>query len=186
MSITLYANFADASNGEKALGALLDHGAQPIDLTAFFPTDYETPDVHEVGSNVKHGITTTTPADAAKGASKGAGVGLGLGALAALASLAIPGFGLVTGGGALATALVTVAGTTMGGAVTGGVAGFLQDQGVQTQVASDSESALRNGEAVLVVKLPTGDLTEIQARELVLKYQGEVFGRIELPIATAT
>lgn len=181
MHVTLYANFPDAANGEKALGALLDRGAQPIDLSAFFPSEYETPDVHEVGSNVRHGITTTTGEDARVGAAKGASYGLGFGTLAALVSLSIPGFGLVTGGGALATAIGSVAGATAGGAVTGGVAGFLQDQGAPTHIASQS---LRNGEAVLVVKAPTGQLTEDQARELLLKYQGSIFGRVEQPIAT--
>jgi hypothetical protein len=186
MHVTIYANFPDAANCEKALGALLDRGAQPIDLSAFFPSEYETPDVHEVASNVRHGVTTTTKEDAKQGARKGAGYGLGVGTLAALVSLAIPGFGLVTGGGALATALGSVAGSTVGGALTGGVAGFLEDQGITTRVASDSDAALRNGEAVLVVKAPTGHLTEEQASELLLKYHGQIFGRVEQPITTGS
>lgn len=181
MFITLHASFEDAALGEKAMGALLDHGVAREDLSGFFPADFETEDVHEVRATLKHGITTTTSADAASGAAKGAGVGLGLGALATLASLLIPGFGLVTGGGALATALATAAGTTVGGAVAGGVAGFLQDQGVDHQVALDSEAALRHGRAVVVVRCPSGGLSESEISAILLKYHANTFGRIESP-----
>lgn len=184
MLTTLYANFADAANCEKALGALLDHGAEPADLSAFFPKDYQTPDVHEVQATVTHGVTTTTSADAAAGAGKGAGIGFGLGAVAALASLAIPGWGIITGGGALATAIGAMIGTTAAGAVTGGVAGFLEDQGVDKQIAADSEKALEHGEAVLVARVPSGKVTEELARELMVKYLGQVFGRVDQPVTT--
>lgn len=177
MSTTLYANFIDAALAEKAMGALLDHGAEREDISGFFPKGYQQKDVHEVAPNVKHGITTTTSADAAAGAAAGAGVGLGLGAAAALASLFVPGFGFVTGGGALVTALAAMAGTTVAGAVTGGVAGFLQDQGVDGQIALDSEAALKNGDAVLIVRTPSGPLNDVQVSEILGKYRGAVYAR---------
>lgn len=170
--VTFYASFPDAANGEKALGALLDHGAQPVDLTAFFPYDFETPDGHE-----KLGVTTAA-ADAPRATTQSV-VGQQAGTLAALLSQAVPGFGVVTGGGALASAIGAVVGSTVGGALTGGVAGFLQDQGVATKIACNSESALRNGETVLVVKSPSGALAEELARDLLLKYDGHIFGCIE-------
>jgi len=179
MFITLHASFEDAALGEKAMGALLDHGVAREDLSGFFPSDYQTEDVHEVRADLKHGITTTTAADAASGAAKGAGVGLGVAALATLASLLIPGFGLVTGGGALATALIGAAGTTAGGALAGGIAGYLQDQGVEEQVALDSEAALRNGRAVVVVRCPSGKLSESEISAILLKYHASTFGRSE-------
>lgn len=172
MSNTIYANFPDAAHAEKALGALLDRGAKQEDLNAFFPADYfsdkdrDTNDVEKATS----GVTTTTGQDAAVGSGKGAGVGFGVGALAALASLMIPGFGLVTGGGALATAMIGLAGATAGGAVAGGVAGFMQDQGTPERIALDSEAALKNGKAVIVVNCPTGDLGEFEVREILSKY----------------
>ncbi|MBN9417860.1 hypothetical protein ABS71_00305 [bacterium SCN 62-11] len=181
MFITLHASFEDAALGEKAMAALLDHGVAKEDLSGFFPSDFETEDVHEVRANLKHGITTTTSADAAAGAAKGAGVGLGLGAVATLASLLIPGFGLVTGGGALASALIGAAGTTVGGALAGGVAGYLEDQGVDHQVALDSEAALRHGRAVVVVRCPSGKLSEADISAILLKYHASTFGRIEAP-----
>ena len=185
MFITLHASFEDAALGEKAMGALLDHGVAKEDLSAFFPTDYQTDDVHEVRANLNHGITTTTGADAAAGAAKGAGVGLGLGAIATLASLLIPGFGLVTGGGALATAIITAAGATAGGAVAGGVAGYLEDQGVDTKVALDSEAAVRNGRAVVIVRCPSGKLGEAEISEILLKYHASTFGRTQASIVVA-
>ena len=182
MSTSLYANFPDAAQAEKALGALLDRGATVTDLTAFFPPGYfsdEDPAVSDVAKAVA-GVTTTSPADAASGAGKGAGMGLGVGALAALASLMIPGFGLVTGGGALATAMIGLAGATAGGAVAGGVAGFMQDQGVPERIALDSEAAWKNGHALLVVQCPTGKLGEFEVREIFSKYHAVDYGRNEV------
>ena len=177
MKTTLYTSFIDAALAEKAMGALTDHGLEREDISGLFPAEYETKDIHEVGPTVKHGITTTTSADAASGAVTGAGVGLGVGTVAALASLFIPGFGLVTGGSALVTALAAMAGTTAAGAVAGGVAGFFQDQGVDSRIAIDSEEALKNGQAVLIVRAPSGPLDEVQISTILSKYQGFSFAR---------
>lgn len=178
MSRILHGSFADAASAEKALGAMFDHGVQKEDVSAFFPADYETPDRHEVAANVNHGITTTTGADAAAGAAKGAGIGLGVGAIATLASLLIPGVGIVTGGGALVTALMAAAGTAAGGAVAGGVGGYLQDQGVEQKVALDAEAALKNGRAVILVQTPSGNVGEDEIGELLSKYGGIAFGGV--------
>jgi len=118
----------------------------------------------------KQGLSTTTPGDAAAGAAKGAGIGLGVGVLAALASLVIPGFGLVVGGGALATALAGAAGATAAGAVAGGVHGYLKDQGVPDQVAMDYDYAVNTGGAVLAVTVPSGNVDEATCREILAKY----------------
>lgn len=171
MNVTLYANFPDAAQAEQALAALLDRGADRKDLSAVFPATYQS---HFSGQKAVEeatsGITTTTAADAAAGAEKGGVIGLALGALAALASLVIPGVGLVTGGGALAMALTGVVGTTAGGALAGGVAGFLKDQGVPERVALDYESALKNGRAIIMVDTPTGKIGEAEVREIFSKY----------------
>jgi hypothetical protein len=99
--------------------------------------------------------------------------------LGGLATLFIPGFGLVTGGSALATALGAVAGTTVGGAITGGVAGYLQDQGVSQRVAVDTEQALKHGSATISVDCPTGKLGEAEVMEILSKYHAESYGRAE-------
>lgn len=121
----------------------------------------------------KQGLSTTTPGDAAAGAAKGAGIGLGVGVLAALASLIIPGFGLVAGGGALATAIAGAAGATAAGAVAGGVHGFLKDQGVPDQAALDYDHAVKTGGAVLAITVPSGDVDEATCREILSKYNAQ-------------
>ncbi len=179
MIVTIYSRFPDAALAEKGMGALLDQGASRADITGFFPEGYQTPDVHEVAATVVNGITTTTEVDAAVGAAKGAGIGLGLGAAAAIGSLLIPGFGLVTGGGALASALIGWAGSTAGGSIAGGVAGFLQDQGVDQQILIDQEAALKNGRATVVVTCPSGTLSALEVEGILVKYQGETFAKVE-------
>lgn len=181
MNCTLYASFPNAADAEKAIAAVMDRGAQLDDLSALFPPTYGKPAESNLDL-VQHaieGISTTTPADAAKGAGKGAGIGLGLGAAVGLASLLIPGFGIVTGGGALATVLMGVGGSAAAGAVAGGVAGFLEDQGIAHRVAVDSEAAVKNGKAVVCVNCPTGGLGEFEIREIFSKYGADSMGRAE-------
>lgn len=103
--------------------------------------------------SAKEGVSTTTALDAAAGLAKGAGIGLGVGILAVLASLFIPGFGLVTGGGALAMALGAGAATTAGGAIVGSVTGYLVDQGIPAEIAVDYEKARLDGGAIISVNL---------------------------------
>ena len=180
MKTSLFVQFADASQAERALAALVDLGGDTKDMTAMFPHGYQS--VRGSRTEVEEavaGVSVTTGADAAKGAEKGAVMGLGVGALAALASLAIPGFGLVTGGGALATALIGLAGSTAAGAMAGGVAGYLQDQGVPSRIALDAEAAVKNGSAVITIDVPTGSLGEFEVMETVSKYHAVSFGRQE-------
>ena len=181
MQVTIYTRFEDAAQAEKGLAALLDRGASQKDLFAMFPEHYrvrsDSGDT-EVEQAVE-GITTTTLPDAELGAEKGMAVGVSIGAVAALASLVIPGFGIVTGGSALALALLGVAGATIGGAFAGGVAGYFEDQGVPTRIALDSAEALKNGAAVVAVDCPTGKLGEFEVLEILNKYHAESFGRAE-------
>jgi uncharacterized membrane protein len=118
----------------------------------------------------KQGISTTTAADAGAGAVKGAGWGLGIGALAALASLVVPGVGLVVGGGALAAALGGVAAATGAGAAAGAVTGYLKDQGVDHQVAVDYDKTIQSGGALIAVSAPSGDCSREEIMEVLNKY----------------
>lgn len=169
----LHASFQDYKMAEKAVGALLDHGVPKENITMVGPADGEDHQKH-----AEHGVTTTTGADAAAGAAKGAGAGLVAGAIGLLASLFIPGFGIVTGGGALATALATAAGTTAAGAVAGSVAGFLQDQGVDEMAAQDFEKAIKNGGALVQVMTPAKDVPTGQIQELLTKYGATKFAGV--------
>lgn len=127
-------------------------------------------DDHDAEGSAKHGISTTTGADAGSGAMKGAGIGLGLGILAGIASLFVPGVGLVVGGGALAAALGGAAATTAAGAVAGGVTGYLKDQGVDAHIAEDYDNVVKNGGALLAVTVPSGNVDEARVREILGKY----------------
>ncbi|MCC6728473.1 MAG: hypothetical protein IT208_03955 [Chthonomonadales bacterium] len=191
MSDTLYAQFADPSLAERAAGALLDYGVRKGDLSLLTGAAAPGPRPHfvtergvtvaadatgygdaegDLEAAAKGGITTTTPGDAASGAAKGAGIGLGVGVIAALAAIAVPGFGLVAGGGALATAIGAAAGTTAAGAVAGGAYGYLKDQGVPDRVAEDYNAALEQGGALLAVTLPSGDVDRPTAEGVLAKY----------------
>ena len=172
---TVYANFADVDMAQKALGALLDHGvaAEELTLVANTAQPGAAPDGHMENAlqSAREGISTTTANDAAAGMAKGAGVGLGLGVVGVLASLFIPGFGLVTGGGALAMALGAGAATTVGGAVVGSVTGYLVDQGVPADLAVDYEKARLKGGAIISVHVPIQGPERVDIEATLAKYQ---------------
>ena len=173
---TLYASFADVDMAQKALGALLDHGVAENDLTLVANT--AEPGAAPTNGHMEHalqsakeGITTTTAKDAAAGMAKGAGLGLGLGVVGVLASLFIPGFGLVTGGGALALALGAGAATTAAGAMAGSVTGYLVDQGVPADVAVDYEKARLNGGAIISIHMALRGPERVELEKILTKYQ---------------
>lgn len=175
MRTSLHATFANASDARKVIGAFLDHGADSDDITLLINHPDDKPeaglaDSYEEEVKAEHGITTTTAKDAAAGAAKGAGVGLGLGSLAILASLAVPGVGLVMGGGALAAAIAGAVGTTAAGAVAGGVAGYLKDQGIPDEAVTRIASTYSEGGALISVALPSGSLELVEAESLIAKY----------------
>lgn len=180
----LYASFADPVMAEKAVGALMDQGVKSEDISLVFSEAYVktkggVSTMHEakdVVEEAKRGVTTTTEADAAVGTAKGAGIGLGVGTLAALASLFVPGVGLVTGAGVLATALGAVAGSIAAGAVVGGVAGFLEDQGVPQEAARKYDETLIGGGAVIAIRLPSMEVSQAGVRQTLSKYQAVNFG----------
>jgi len=183
---TIYASFTDPASAERAVGALLDHGVKDEDISLVATPAYrgdeamadmdDDEDEDPVAAG-KHGISTTTGADAASGAITGAGVGLGLGAVAAIASIFLPGVGLVTGGGALAAAMAGAAATTAAGGVVGGVTGYLKDQGVPDTHAEQYHETIRGGGAVIAVHVPSGDISHAEIQEVLMKYGGHGFGR---------
>jgi hypothetical protein len=174
---TLYASFVDAPAAERAAAALLDHGARAEDISILannqLPTSTPAADVAEAVESehtAKTGITTTTAADAGLGAAKGTAVGLGVGILAAVASVFIPGLGLVIGGGALATAVAGAAASAGAGAIAGGIAGYLKDQGMGDDLVASYSNAFAAGNAVLAVGVPSGDLAAEEIEPYLTKY----------------
>jgi uncharacterized membrane protein len=70
----------------------------------------------------------------------------------------------------LATAIGGMVATTGAGAVVGGVTGFLKDQGVEEHVAQKYGETITSGGAILAVNVPSDDVDEIKAREILEKY----------------
>ncbi len=150
------------------------------------PTDMNAATDSRRGSNTAHSmtdspiaaegefaLTTTTPADAAKGAAGGTLVGLGVGLLAGAAALTIPGVGMVLAAGPLWAAFGAALGTTAAGAVAGGVTGYLRDMGVEGGVADLHHEALTAGGTLVTVHLDENDDTASVAA-LLAKYGGAV------------
>ncbi len=136
------------------------------------PLDQGGPDspASNADLSAKQGLSTTTPEDAGEGAVKGTGIGLGLGILASLAALAVPGFGLVLGGGALAAAIGATALTAGAGAIAGGVTGYLKEQGVPGEAAERYHGTVAGGGAVLSINLPSGQVDQATAQQVLSKY----------------
>lgn len=166
--MTLFASFNTIADAERAAGALLDQGARKEELSVVSHSDGSAVLSSGHAEDVaKHGITTTTGADAAMGAAKGLSVGMGVGILGTLAALLIPGVGLVLGAGAVATAL---AGTAVAGAAAGGIVGFLKDQGMNEEAAAEYHARVAAGGAILSLGVPSGSLSEADAEALLVKY----------------
>jgi len=175
MRVNIYASFNDTATAQNAVGALLDHGILQDDITLVLPvspgdTEQGIQDAENTMSGAEKGLTTTTGADAAVGATKGAFVGFGVGALAVLASILVPGVGLVVGGGALATALAGAAATTVAGSVAGGVTGFLKDQGVPADEITHFTNVYEGGGAILTVTAPSNGHSASDIEAILGKY----------------
>ena len=175
MAQVIYASFTDVELAKKAAGALLDKGikAEQLSLVTRNP-GYHRDEDQAASDTAKKGITTTTPGDAALGAVEGGVIGVGVGVLAAVASLLVPGFGIVVGGGALATAIAGALGATGAGAVSGGALGYLKDQGVDNEVAEKFDADLDAEGALVSVDMPSGDVTNADVEEVFGKYRGNV------------
>lgn len=184
----IYATFADPNMAERAGGALIDHGVAPEHISIVFPENYKATVLSDYRSDARNGVmegkdaedvaksglTTTTSGDATSGAAKGAGIGLAAGTAAALASVFIPGVGLVLGGGALALAIAGMAGTTAAGAVAGGVTGYLKDQGVPAEDIEFHEKIVVGGGAMLTVTPSFEEYDNVAIESILKKYQGNV------------
>lgn len=176
MRINIYASFNDTTMAKDAVGALLDHGVDKDDITLVLPVnperdlDEETERAENTLESAASGITTTTRDDAMVGATKGAFVGFGVGSIAALASILIPGVGLIVGGGALAMALVGAGAATVAGSVAGGVVGYLKDQGVPEEESQRFSNVYEQGGAILNVSAPSNGVSPMTIEEVLAKY----------------
>ena len=173
----IHASYANPDDAARAVAALMDHGAHHDDISVYVknrPAHWDDKDDTtgtDVVKTAESGITTTTAQDAAAGGVKGAGIGLGVGILAGLAAIAIPGAGLVIGGGALATAVAGALATTAAGAVAGGVYGYLADQGINEEAVTRIHSNIESGGALVSVSAPSSKLNHEQIEAILAKYE---------------
>ena len=190
MNNSIYASFVDPVMAERATGALLDHGVKADYISVVFPGGYVSTNGHrdvtaqDIEDTGERGITTTTTEDAKSGAATGAGIGLVGGTIAALASVFVPGFGIVLGGGALAMALGAVATSTAAGAIAGGVTGYLKDQGVPEHAVEDYGRVLSAGGAMISVATPVEGVDSASITSLLEKYDGRVSSQSMSPPST--
>ena len=186
MRTTLHATFNDPESGARAVGALIDHGVDPTDVSVFVkdvPPEWGGPDTDsaDLQRQARDGITLTTTQDAVEGGARGAGIGLGIGALAALASVTIPGAGIVIGGGALTMALGGAVAATAAGAVAGAAVGYLKDQGVDEHTARRFTDHVVSGGALVSVSVPSNGVSSEKAEALLAKYTGHDIVRAQAP-----
>lgn len=173
---TLIAAFHNPDNAARAAGALLDHGVKHdhLDLLAgvAFANSWKTNGVvdEDLQDKAESGVTTTTAADALIGARTGAGIGAAIGILGTLASLVIPGYGIVIGGGALATALTSAVGTAAAGATAGGVTGYLKDLGADHAISTEFDGVIRKDGAVLAIHIAADGPQESVIKSILGKY----------------
>lgn len=177
MRETIHAAFHHPDSAARAVGALLDHGVDPSDVSILVQTP---PDGWKVGEpedaitlkkQAKDGITVTTPQDAIGGGLVGTGIGAGIGILAALAAIAVPGVGLVLGGSAMAAGLAL--GTTAAGTIAGATVGYLKDQGIDEDRARTLSERVSSGGALLSVIAPSNSVLPQAIRGILGKYSDE-------------
>ncbi|MCE9558569.1 MAG: hypothetical protein K8R88_06420 [Armatimonadetes bacterium] len=175
MRENIFATLPTTDSATQAIGALLDHGVQAEDVSILIKNmPHVNGEETHVRDQAEKGISVTTTDDAAVGAMKGAGIGLGIGTVAAIASVAVPGFGLVLGGGALAAAIGGMAGATAAGAMTGAVHGYLVDQGVEPEHVARLSETVESGGALIGVSYPSGNVNSREIITVFEKYGGTV------------
>ena len=182
MTQSLFASFANINDAERAMGALLDHDVKPKEISLLAHESHKDQldsfsasknlSLEDLRDHAESGITTTTSADAEVGALKGATIGMGVGVVATLASIFIPGVGLVIGGGALSLAIAGAAGATGVGAISGGAFGFLKDQGVTEPHLTAYQSTYNSGGAVMSVDI-SGRIDQADIHRILAKYNAE-------------
>lgn len=182
MAQMIAALFDSREDAKRAVHALEDHGVDSSAISVLAVADDGSGKMSNLDESERveppgkdGGISTTTAGDAEKGAAEGAAIGAGLGVLAALASIFVPGFGLITAGGALASAIGGAVGTAVGGAITGGVAGYLADMGVPGHAAHHYSEGIKKG-GVLVSVHDTDEATPDEIQQIFTKYNGHSAG----------
>jgi hypothetical protein len=157
MPMTVAAVFDNQAAAERAVAAVAATGIEREEISVIWPH----PEAAERGGSEPSPVSDDlAPGDvvvtedaevshAASRAAMGGLVGAALGLAAGVATLLIPGFGLVAAG-PIASAL---AGAALG-AATGGLAGAFEDMGVSPEHAARYEAHLAAGRLLVSVRAP--------------------------------
>jgi len=185
MKKNIHVAFRTHDAASRAVGALLDHGVGAHDISVYvknLPETWEAPATTgaDLESRATQGITLTTSADAVEGATKGAGIGLGIGMLAGLASVIVPGVGVVLGGAALEFAVGGAVAATAAGAIAGGAYGYLRDQGIDEHAARYLSNHLETGGVLVSVSGPSNNVEIDTIQKILTKYAEQQFAVAEI------
>lgn len=167
---SVFLSFNLKENAEKFVAALLDHGMKTEDISVVAREAGQTFTAEQVEKDASTGISTTTAADFSKGAVIGGTAGIGLGVILGLATLFVPGVGIVAGAGALATAIAATATTGAAGALVGGIAGYMRDMGVEGEVPDEFERDYADDYVIVAVALRADGLASTEIANLADKY----------------
>jgi|SRR5579871_99272 len=176
METVLYATFARAEDGVRAVESLLHHGVRAEDISLSLPQRVgAAPTV--MASNVVG--PTASPRSVPVGhcheavldAEEGAGLGLGLGLVAASC---VPGIGLIAGSEMIVAGLVA-AGVVIGG-LTGGIYGYLLDRGIDHEVVRKMSDCLTTDRATLSVTV-SGAANEAEIADILEGFGGRLISQ---------
>ncbi|MEN9936805.1 MAG: hypothetical protein RLZZ387_3384 [Chloroflexota bacterium] len=137
--------FDEYRTAEQAVRALRGAGYSDESVSLVSPQPGQAPETSADGTQVNAGIATGMTAGAVAGA-----------ALVGLATLAIPGVGILLAAGPLGAA---VGGAAVGGAL-GGLIGALNGLGIPTEEARQYEAAVRAGKSIVTVRAQDDDHVE--------------------------
>lgn len=166
MNEQVYGVFNNVPNAEHAIAALKDHGVRGNEVSVIRRSDgIGLPQVERLAD---HAMTTTSADDVMAGAAKGGAAGLAIGVLAGAVALTVPGIGPILAAGPLWAAFGTVLTATAAGVISGGVVGFLVDQGLPAEAAQRYGDALNRGDILVAVR--SNAISNEDARMLFDKY----------------
>lgn len=173
MNEQVYGLFNSVSDAERALSALKDHGATSDEVSVVHKSDGSG--VPALENEAEHSVSGTSAGDVVAGAMKGGAVGITLGVLGAAIALTIPGIGPILAAGPLAAAFGATLITGAAGAATGGVVGYMVDQGIPEDAAHHYHNAIDRGDILVAVR--SSHFSSADAAMLLEKYGATQIGR---------
>jgi len=182
----IHATFTHAEDAEQAAGILLENGVRAEDLTLIkhhpMVEEAET-EIAEHESNASHEAEQHTTlifgGGVETGAVRGAKWGIGIGAVAALATILIPGVGLVIGAGSLAAAIGTVSIGAGAGALAGVVSDHYSQEGLEEADGKRIEAIIADGGAMISVALPSGNVDVATAFKIFGQHGGQPIAQLD-------